>query len=88
MWAIREAKKPLAPVLEPGVTTGVEDKEHPGPSGPRIRCPLCGWMPAKHDVWHVLVAIYGTHSIRGLSGVPQTVVFYTMPFVRQMVGPL
>jgi hypothetical protein len=21
------------------------------PSGPRIRCPLCGWSPRKHDVW-------------------------------------
>ena len=21
------------------------------PSGPRIRCPLCGWTPGKHDHW-------------------------------------
>jgi|ERR1035437_3530881 hypothetical protein len=21
------------------------------PSGPRIRCPLCGWSPCKHDLW-------------------------------------
>ena len=21
------------------------------PSGPRIRCPLCGWSPRKDDVW-------------------------------------
>jgi len=22
-----------------------------GPAGPRIRCPLCGWRPTKHDRW-------------------------------------
>jgi len=22
-----------------------------GPSGPRIRCPLCGWSPRKNDLW-------------------------------------
>jgi len=21
------------------------------PSGPRIRCPLCGWSPRKEDLW-------------------------------------
>ena len=21
------------------------------PAGPRIRCPLCGWSPRKHDHW-------------------------------------
>jgi hypothetical protein len=21
------------------------------PSGPRIRCPLCGWSPRNHHVW-------------------------------------
>src|ERR1700758_4992846 len=27
-----------------------EEKSH-GPSGPRIRCPLCGWSPRKEDKW-------------------------------------
>jgi hypothetical protein len=25
-----------------------EEKRH-GPSGPCIRCPLCGWLPCKED---------------------------------------
>src|SRR5216683_8029952 len=27
-----------------------QDKSHE-PSGPRIRCPLCGWSPRKDDLW-------------------------------------
>jgi hypothetical protein len=27
-----------------------EEKRH-DPSGPRIRCPLCGWSPRKEDRW-------------------------------------
>jgi hypothetical protein len=27
-----------------------EEKSH-DPSGPRIRCPLCGWSPRKEDKW-------------------------------------
>jgi hypothetical protein len=27
-----------------------QDKSHE-PSGPRIRCPLCGWSPRKEDRW-------------------------------------
>ena len=27
-----------------------EEKSHE-PSGPRIRCPLCGWSPGKEDKW-------------------------------------
>jgi len=27
-----------------------EEKSHE-PSGPRIRCPLCGWSPRKEDKW-------------------------------------
>jgi hypothetical protein len=27
-----------------------EEKSH-DPSGPRIRCPLCGWSPRKDDLW-------------------------------------
>src|SRR5438132_966818 len=40
-----------AAVVEPEVITGVQDEEHLGASGPRIRCPLCGWTPAKSDCW-------------------------------------
>ena len=35
---------PHAPVI-----TGREDS--PGPSVPRIRCPLCQWVPRKNDLW-------------------------------------
>lgn len=34
-------------VLDPEV--GQEDTL--GPSGPRIRCPQCGWSPRKEDRW-------------------------------------
>jgi hypothetical protein len=27
-----------------------QDQSHE-PSGPRIRCPLCGWSPRKEDKW-------------------------------------
>jgi len=27
-----------------------EEKSH-DPSGPRIRCPLCGWSPREDDRW-------------------------------------
>jgi len=29
----------------------VKDPGSTGPSGPRIRCPLCGWQPSKRDLW-------------------------------------
>jgi len=29
----------------------LEIKKDVGPSGPRIRCPLCGWSPRKEDLW-------------------------------------
>src|SRR5213075_2615343 len=32
-------------------------------SGPRIRCPLCGWSPRKHDRWSASAVIRGTRSI-------------------------
>ena len=29
----------------------LEEKKSDDPSGPRIRCPLCGWSPLKEDKW-------------------------------------
>jgi len=29
----------------------VEQEKGNNPSGPRIRCPLCGWEPRKDDHW-------------------------------------
>ena len=29
----------------------LEQEESLGPSGPRIRCPQCGWSPRKEDLW-------------------------------------
>jgi hypothetical protein len=29
----------------------VEKEKSREPSGPRIRCPLCGWSPRKEDLW-------------------------------------
>src|SRR5438477_1575418 len=28
-----------------------DQEKSPDPSGPRIRCPLCGWSPRKDDHW-------------------------------------
>jgi len=30
----------------------IEEKKDSGTSGLRIRCPLCGWSPGKHDRWN------------------------------------
>ena len=37
----------MAVELETDVRTG----EGTGASGPRIRCPVCGWQPRAHDRW-------------------------------------
>jgi len=29
----------------------LEDGKNLGTSGPRIRCPLCGWSPREDDLW-------------------------------------
>jgi hypothetical protein len=29
----------------------LDEKKGHDPSGPRIRCPLCGWSPRKDDRW-------------------------------------
>jgi len=47
---------PAAPIPEivlPASETGDPETGDKGgkPSGPRIRCPLCGWKPGKHDRW-------------------------------------
>lgn len=42
--------KPL--VLDwPTVDTETESGESTGLRGPRIRCPLCEWMPSKGELW-------------------------------------
>ena len=35
----------------PTIVPDLEEDKSPGPSGPRIRCPLCGWSPRKEDHW-------------------------------------
>ncbi len=35
--------------VEPTIST--DSSEGGGASGPRIRCPLCGWQPRAHDRW-------------------------------------
>ena len=39
-----------------------EEKRHE-PFGPRIRCPLCGWSPAKKTSGSASAGMSGTHSI-------------------------
>jgi len=31
--------------------TETREEEYTGVSGPRIRCPLCEWMPGKNETW-------------------------------------
>lgn len=38
-------------IVEPGIEVDAQDTERTGPSGPRIRCPLCGWTPGPDDRW-------------------------------------
>lgn len=38
-------------VLEPDLDIERETEKEKGPSGPRIRCPLCGWTPRPDDRW-------------------------------------
>jgi len=41
----------VSKVAEPDITTGTGEEERTGPSGPRIRCPLCGWTPDAGSLW-------------------------------------
>jgi hypothetical protein len=36
---------------ESSVVVDREPDEAKSPSGPRIRCSLCGWSPRKEDLW-------------------------------------
>lgn len=38
-------------VAEPGIDIETGEGDAAGPSGPRIRCPLCSWTPGKNDLW-------------------------------------
>ena len=38
-------------VADPDLEADVTDEKQIDASGPRIRCPLCGWKPGKHDRW-------------------------------------
>ena len=41
------------------------------PSGPRIRCPLCGWSPRKEDVWSCTCGhLWNTFDTRGVFAPP------------------
>jgi len=38
-------------VTDPPVQEHAGSEERVGPSGPRIRCPKCGWTPRREDRW-------------------------------------
>jgi hypothetical protein len=44
---LERANAPVLPRERPGDAA----EERLEPSGPRIRCPVCGWMPRKDDRW-------------------------------------
>jgi hypothetical protein len=59
---------------DPDKSSGVLDREPDqekslDPSGPRIRCPLCGWSPLKDDLW---ACDCGGGGGRGISGTHST----------------
>ena len=37
------------PIPVPELETRAGDDERDKPSGPRIRCPLCGWTPSRQE---------------------------------------
>lgn len=42
----------MSPVVDKPVIVPEHDVERGSDvSGPRIRCPLCGWYPRKEDLW-------------------------------------
>jgi hypothetical protein len=45
----------------------LEQEKSPDPSGPRIRCPLCGWSPRKEDRFSPTAGMSGTRSTREAS---------------------
>jgi len=38
-------------MIEPEVIPETGSDETQGPTGPRIRCPLCGWTPPPDALW-------------------------------------
>ena len=64
-----------------------EGKSHDS-SGPRIRCPLCGWSPRKDDLWACDCGhLWNTFDTGGVChGMPPPVDFYTMPFLYPLVA--
>lgn len=47
MCALADHSVNSSGVLDPQA----EEERSLGPSGPHIRCPLCGWSPRKDDLW-------------------------------------
>jgi hypothetical protein len=41
----------VSSLVVPEIDTEVQEDNGIGPSGPRIRCPRCGWSPGKGDLW-------------------------------------
>jgi hypothetical protein len=63
-----------------------EEKSH-DPSGPRIRCPLCGWSPRKEDKWFCTCGNErNTFETGGVCGMSPMLDFDTMPLMRTMVA--
>jgi hypothetical protein len=62
---IRAAGTPT--VADPELETDVTDGKQVDSSGPRIRCPLCGWEPKRLTAGCVPAGMSGTHSTRAAS---------------------
>jgi hypothetical protein len=56
-------------------------------SGPRIRCPLCGWSPGKHDLWSCDRGHqWTTFDRQGVPRLPPPVGFDSVPQVWRLVA--
>src|SRR2546425_10644406 len=58
-----------------------------GPSGPRIRRPLCGWSPRKDDRWSCSCGHeWNTFDTGGVCGLPPSVDFHSVSILYPLVA--
>jgi hypothetical protein len=74
-------------VLDPVLDEEEKKEKEVDGSGPRIRCPLCGWSPRKGDHWFCSCG-YEWNTFRhgrNLSGVSSSLDFDSVSVVRWLV---
>ena len=51
-WVIISGMRPLSRDQSAVLDREPDQENDLGPSGPRIRCPVCGWSPREDDRWY------------------------------------